>query len=106
MKKIAYLGVDYHINHVTIAVMIEAKRKFHDTIRIKTEDRAIKKYIHKLAKGFKIKACYEASSCAYVFQRKMNSWGDHCDVIAPSLIPKKRGDRRKNDVLDYTLTDC
>ena len=100
MKKIAYLGVDYHINHVTIAVMIEGRRKFHDTIRIKTEDRTIKKYINKLSKGFKIKACYEASSCGYVFQRKMNSWGYHCDVIAPSLVPKKRGDRRKNDFRD------
>jgi hypothetical protein len=33
MKKIAYIGIDYHLNHVTLAVMIEGKRKFHDTIR-------------------------------------------------------------------------
>jgi hypothetical protein len=28
MKKIAYIGVDYHLNHSTLAVMIEGKRKF------------------------------------------------------------------------------
>lgn len=100
MKKIAYIGIDYHLNHVTLAVMIEGKRKFHDTIRMKTEDRTIKKYMNKLAKDFQIQACYEASSCGYVFQRKMNNWGYHCDVIAPSLVPKKRGDRRKNDFRD------
>jgi transposase len=100
MKTIAYIGVDYHLNHVTLAVMIEGKRKFHDTLRMKTEDRIIRKYLTKLSKDFQIKACYEASSCGYVFQRKMNSWGYHCDVIAPSLIPKKRGERRKNDFRD------
>ena len=34
MKKIAYVGVDYHLNHVTIAVMIEGQKDFHDTIRM------------------------------------------------------------------------
>jgi transposase len=100
MKKIAYIGIDYHLNYVTFAVMIEAKRKFHDTLRMKTEDKIIKKYLAKLSKDFQIKACYEASSCGYVFQRKMNRWGYHCDVIAPSLVPKKRGERRKNDFRD------
>ena len=100
MKKIAYLGVDYHLNHVTIAVIVEDNRKIYDTIRMKNEDKSIKKYIKKLSKDFEIRACYEASSCGYVFQRKMNSWGYECDVIAPSLIPKKRGERRKNDFRD------
>lgn len=100
MKKIAYIGVDYHLNHLTLAILIQGKRKFHDTIRIKTDDRIIKRYMKKLSKDFQIQACYEASSCGYVFQRKMNSWGYHCDVIAPSLVPKKRGERRKNDFRD------
>ncbi|MBW2125127.1 MAG: transposase [Deltaproteobacteria bacterium] len=30
----------------------------------------------------------------------MLQWGYHCDVIAPSLVPKKKGDRRKNDFRD------
>jgi transposase len=30
----------------------------------------------------------------------MESWGYHCQVIAPSSLPKKRGDRRKNDFRD------
>lgn len=54
----------------------------------------------KLSEQFDIKACYEASSSGYSFQRKMAAWGYHCDVIAPSLVPKKPGNRRKNDFRD------
>jgi transposase len=100
MKKIAYVGVDYHLNQISIAVMIEGQRDFHDTIRLKNEDKIIKKYMKKLSKDYEVKSCYEASSSGYVFQRKMNAWGYACDVIAPSLIPKKKGDHRKNDFRD------
>jgi len=100
MKKIAYVGVDYHVNHVSIAVMIKDKKKFFDVIRLTNDDKVIRRYMKALSEEFEIKACYEASNSGYVFQRKMLSWGYHCDVIAPSLIPKKRGERRKNDFRD------
>jgi len=100
MKKIAYIGVDYHLNSLSIAVMVEDEKTFHDLIRLKNEDKGIRRYMNKLSSHFEIKACYEASCSGYAFQRKMASWGYHCDVIAPSLIPKKSGDRRKNDFRD------
>jgi transposase len=100
MKKIAYIGIDYHQNSLTIAVRIQGNKKIHETIRLRNEDKTIRKYLKKLSKEFNIRACYEASSSGYVFQRKMNSWGYHCEVIAPSTLPKKRGDRRKNDFRD------
>ena len=100
MKKIAYVGIDYHINSLTIAVVIEGQKDFHDTIRIKNLDKTITKYMKKLSQDYDIRACYEASSNGYAFQRKMTGWGYHCDVIAPSLIPKKAGNRRKNDFRD------
>ncbi|UCG65633.1 MAG: IS110 family transposase [Deltaproteobacteria bacterium] len=100
MKKIAYVGVDYHLHSLSIAVMLEGEKKFYDLIRLKNMDKVISKYMKKLSTTFEIKACYEASCNGYTFQRKMASWGYHCDVIAPSLIPKKSGDRRKNDFRD------
>jgi transposase len=100
MKKIAYLGIDYHIKTVTIAVIIEGEKDFFDTTHMINEDKNIKKYLKKLSKNYEIKACYEASCNGYTFQRKMKDWGYHCDVIAPSLIPKKPGDHRKNDFRD------
>jgi len=100
MKKIAYVGIDYHLNSVTMAVVVEGQKDFHDAIRLSNHNKVISKYLKKLSEQFSIKACYEASSSGYAFQRKLSSWGYHCDVIAPSLIPKKPGNRRKNDLRD------
>lgn len=100
MKKIVYVGIDYHKNTLTIAVQIQGNKNIHETFHLKNEDKLIRMYLKKLSKKYTIKACYEASSSGYSFQRKMKSWGYHCDVIAPSSLPKKRGDRRKNDFRD------
>jgi transposase len=100
MKKIAYIGVDYHLNVLAIAVMIENTKKTYETIRLKNHDNLISKYLKKLSDLFELRIYYEASFSGYSFQRKVMSWGYHCDVIAPSLIPKKPGNRRKNDFRD------
>ena len=99
-KKIAYVGVDYHLNSLSMAVMIEGQKKVYETIRIKNEDKVAHKYMKKLSREFEIKACYEASTNGYAFQRKMKSWGYHCDVIAPSLIPRKRGNNRHDNQIE------
>jgi len=100
MKKIAYVGIDYHLNSLSIAVMVEGKRKPHQTVHFKNDDKMLRKYMKKLSEKFEIRACYEACANGYCFQRKMAAWGYHCDVIAPSLIPKRPGNRRKNDFRD------
>ena len=100
MKQVAFLGVDYHIKTITIAVYLAKEKKFYETIRLNNDDKTVKKYMKKLSTQFDLKICYEASCSVYVFQRKMQALGYHCDVIAPSLIPRKPGDRRKNDTRD------
>ena len=100
MKKIAYVGIDYHMNSLTIAVMIEGEKEIHQTIRLANKDKLILKFLKKLSRDYELKSCYEASSSGYAFQRKMKTWGYDCDVIAPSLIPRKAGNRRKNDFRD------
>lgn len=100
MEKTAYVGVDYHVDFVPVSVMVEGEKKIFDTIRLVNKDKVISKYFKKIGRGFDIRACYEASGSGYAFQRKMASWGYHCDVIAPAWVPKKAGDRRKNDFRD------
>ena len=80
--------------------MVKGEKEISETIRLKNDDKIIAKYLKKLSEKLELKLCYEASSNGYAFQRKVTSWGYHCDIIAPSLIPKKRGDRRKNDFRD------
>ena len=99
-KKIAYVGIDYHLNSLSIAVMVESEKDFYQTVRLTNKDKVILRYMKKLSKDFEIKGCYEASGSGFAFQRKMAAWGYQCDVIAPSLIPRKKGNRRKNDFRD------
>lgn len=98
--KIAYVGVDYHLNSLSTGVMVEGEREILETMQLPNDDKLILRYFKKLSEKYTVRICYEASGSGYAFQRKVNSWGYHCDVIAPSLIPKKRGNRRKNDFRD------
>jgi len=100
MKRIAHVGVDYHVKSLTIAVYLSDTKEFHETVRLPNDDKVIKKNMKRLSEQFELRICYEASGSGYGFQRKMQALGFHCDVIAPSLIPKKSGDRRKNDHKD------
>ena len=47
--------------------------------------------------------CYEAGPCGYGVHRQLTSLGHRCDVVAPSLIPHKPGDRVKTDRRDATM---
>jgi transposase len=46
--------------------------------------------------------CYEAGPCGYGIQRQLSEAGHECVVVAPSLIPRKPGDRVKTDRRDAT----
>jgi transposase len=47
-----------------------------------------------------IHVAYEAGPCGYGLQRELEAHGIACTVVAPSLIPKKRGERIKTDRRD------
>jgi transposase len=50
--------------------------------------------------GAKLRFCYEAGPCGYGIQRQLSAHGHECAVVAPSLIPKRAGDRVKTDRRD------
>src|ERR1700750_2806356 len=47
-----------------------------------------------------IKFCYEAGPCGYGVHRTLTKTGEDCMVVAPSMIPRKSGERQKNDERD------
>lgn len=100
MKKIAYVGIDYHQDLLAIVVLPEQESDPIDKVKLDNDPKKIKKYLSKLSKRYTIKTCYEASSCGYFFYRQMLSWGYPCEVVAPSKIPQKPGDRVKTDFKD------
>jgi transposase len=62
---------------------------------------ATTKLIRKLtAKYERLMFCYEAGPTGYGLYRQITSLDHECMVVAPSLIPKKRGDRVKTNRRD------
>ena len=56
--------------------------------------------LDRLAREHEVRACYEASGAGYVLERMIRSWGHECEIVAPSLIPQRPGQRRKHDRKD------
>ena len=61
---------------------------------------ALKAMATKLAAaGNELRFCYEAGPC-YGVQRQLSAMGHHCAVVAPSLVPRKPGERIKTERRD------
>ena len=68
---------------------------------VDTSDAATRKLVAGLAARYdKLTFCYEAGPTGYGLQRLIESLGHTCLVVAPSLIPKKAGDRVKTNRRD------
>jgi transposase len=50
--------------------------------------------------GAELRFVYEAGPCGYEIYRHLQAQGFHCDVVAPSMVPKRSGDRIKTDRRD------
>jgi len=61
---------------------------------------ALKPWVEKLQEQGVVQACYEASSVGYEIYRWLTGLGAECEVVAPSLIPKKPGNHVKTDTRD------
>ncbi len=68
---------------------------------IENMDAATAKLVKKLAAKYqRLTFCYEAGPTGYGLHRLIESLGHDCEVVAPSLIPQKPGDRVKTNRRD------
>jgi len=97
-----WVGLDVHQSSITAAVLYGDS---HDpeVVRMRGDLNAVRKFFRRLSQDGTPRSCYEASGAGYVLQRALGRDGFHCEVIAPSLIPRKPGDRRKTDKLDAIM---
>lgn len=100
LRSIIYLGMDVHKDSITIAVLSEHAKAPTRLERLPNELPKLKRWFDRAAKDGELRACYEASGAGYVLHRALVEWGYACDVIAPSLIPKRPGVQRKHDKRD------
>lgn len=100
---ITWVGIDAHKATLAVAVLREGTSKAMEMTIANTasEIRKLVKSLVRQAGGGEIRACYEAGVIGFELQRRIQDAGAVvCDVVAPSLIPRKPGERIKTDRRD------
>ena len=98
-KKLRYLGLDVHAETICAAIA-EPDGSVRELGTIRNRPEALRKLIAKLGEPDRLRVCYEAGPTGYTTYWQLTALGVPCDVIAPSLIPTKAGDRVKTDRKD------
>ena len=105
-KTTRYLGLDVHSQTIAAAVA-QGRKKVRSLGQIPNRPEAVRKFIDKLGGTKGLKVCYEAGPTGYALYWQLTQMGIECEVVAPSLIPKKAGERIKTDRRDAEkLAEC
>ena len=98
-EKVRFLGLDVHAETITVAVA-EPDGEVRSLGTIANRAESIRKLMRKLGPAEQLRACYEAGPTGYVIYWQLAELGVKCEVIAPTLMPMKAGDRVKTDRRD------
>jgi len=95
-----FVALDVHKETITVSVakMGWGDPEDHGTIRNTPE--AMRKLVRRLGPPEQLVFCYEAGPCGYGLYRQLTGLGATCMVVAPSLVPRKPGERIKTDRRD------
>jgi transposase len=102
MRNTTFVGLDVHNESITAAILVDGCDE-PQVLKLPADLMKVRQLFIRLSDKAPVRACYEASGAGFVLQRSLAKGGFHCDVIAPSLIPRKAGDHRKTDRLDAIM---
>jgi transposase len=97
-EKVRFLGLDVHAETIAVAIA-EPDGEVRSLGTIANRAESIRKLVKKLGPVEQLRACYEAGPTGYVLYWQLVNWAS-CEVIAPTLVPVKAGDRVKTDRRD------
>lgn len=99
MANVRFVGLDVHAETITI-VVAESGGEVRALGTIPNRPDAVRRLMRKLGPPDQLRVCYEAGPTGYVLYWQLVGLGVQCDVVAPSLVPTKAGDRVKTDRRD------
>jgi len=101
-NSITSVGLDVHKDSIEIAAADhDGSQEVRRYGEIGGDLASLDKAVRKLqSKGKELRFVYEAGPCGYDVYRHLTKQGYSCTVVAPSMVPKKSGDRVKTDRRD------
>ena len=98
-ESITYVAFDMHQDSIT-AAWLRAGATDPEVRTIPHEAQPFHRLVKQVLAHGPARACYEAGPLGYAPQRQLAAWQLPCEVIAPSLIPRRPGVRIKTDTRD------
>ena len=99
MKNVRFVGLDVHAETIAVAVA-EVGGEVRSLGIIPNRAEPVRRLMSKLGKAEHLRVCYEAGPTGYVLYWQLSELGIACEVVAPTLVPIKAGDRVKTDRRD------
>jgi transposase len=99
VRNVRFVGLDVHAQTIAVAVA-ETGGEVRSLGVIPNSAESVSKLIKKLGKPEQLRVCYDAGPTGYVLYWQLTKLGVRCEVVAPTLIPVKPGDRVKTDRRD------
>ena len=98
---IPFVGMDVHKKDIAVAMLVPGAGG-PVAWRVANEPTAVRRLAKKLQRegGGPVHGVYEAGPCGDALQRQLRGLGVECDVIAPSMIPIRPGEKIKTDRRD------
>jgi transposase len=98
-KSTTVIAFDQHAATTVAAVLLPGHRTpaLHS---LTSDGPTIVRFVERAQRQGAVTCCYEAGPCGFELQRALTARRIPCDVIAPSLIPRRPGDRIKTDRRD------
>src|SRR5215208_5746523 len=99
MSNVRFIGLDVHAETIAVAAA-EPAGEVRSLGVIPNRIESIRKLVKKLGPVKHLRVCYEAGPTGYVVYWQLTGLGVTCEVVAPTLIPVKAGDRVKTNRRD------
>ena len=97
----SWVAMDTAAETIHVAVFRGDEAKPSEEFEVSADAKGIGRLKSKLGReSGEVKCVYEAGPCGYGLYRSLTASGYRCEVIAPSLTPKKPGQRVKTNRLD------
>lgn len=99
MSNVRFVGLDVHAETIAVAVA-DPDGEVRSLGVIPNRLDSIKQLVKKLGGPEQLRVCYEAGPTGYVVYWQLTALNIACEVVAPTLVPVKPGDRVKTDRRD------